>query len=125
MSPNFSTYCLQLVIKVGSLTGPLGAMPTNAATAVPTPSIGLDPLGISSTYTPGDRYVGIASSRSGTCGCDQFPRSSTRRQWASEPSFGHARCPNGKTVRVSAVRSAPRGADLTARPGEDYARRSG
>src|SRR5215218_5969434 len=35
------------------------ARPTNAATDVPTPSIGLEADGTSSTYTPGDRYVGM------------------------------------------------------------------
>src|SRR2546423_6826088 len=34
-------------------------MPTKAATAVPTPSMGRDPASTSSTYTPGDRYCGM------------------------------------------------------------------
>ena len=36
----------QLVVLHGVLSGPLSARPTNAATAVPTPSIGLDPEAI-------------------------------------------------------------------------------
>ncbi len=49
MSPNFSTYCRQFVISVGWFGGPFGAMPMNAAMAVPTPSIGLVPELTSST----------------------------------------------------------------------------
>ena len=41
--------CVQLVTSVGSLIGPLSAKPTNAATAVPTPSIGFEPEETSST----------------------------------------------------------------------------
>jgi hypothetical protein len=55
MPPNSCTYWLQLVTSVGAWNGPFSANPTNAVTAVPTPSIGRDPLGASSTYTPGDR----------------------------------------------------------------------
>jgi hypothetical protein len=40
---------LQFVISVGWLSGPRAAKPTNAATAVPTPSIGRDPASTSST----------------------------------------------------------------------------
>src|SRR5262245_54242401 len=58
-APNLSTYCAQFVTRTGVLAGPAGANPTNAAMAVPTPSIGRVPLGTSSTYTPGDRYSGI------------------------------------------------------------------
>src|SRR2546421_12276626 len=43
----------------GSSSGARAVNPTNAATAVPTPSMGLDPRSTSSTYTPGDRYVGM------------------------------------------------------------------
>src|SRR6187549_1382659 len=43
----------------GSSTGDRAVNPTKAATAVPTPSMGLDPRSTSSTYTPGDRYVGM------------------------------------------------------------------
>src|SRR5215469_8536428 len=53
------TNWLQLEMRIGTLTGPPGASPTNAATAVPTPSIGFFPLETSSTYTPGVRYVGM------------------------------------------------------------------
>jgi hypothetical protein len=38
------TYCDQLVISTGLLAGPAGAKPTNAAIAVPTPSIGRVPV---------------------------------------------------------------------------------
>src|SRR5690348_18435523 len=38
---------------------PLVVYPTKAAVDVPTPSIGFEPLEISSMYTPGRRYVGI------------------------------------------------------------------
>src|SRR5579884_323050 len=48
---------LQFETRIGTLTGPPGASPTKAATAVPTPSIGFFPLETSSTYTPGVRYV--------------------------------------------------------------------
>ncbi len=54
-SPKAATYCVQLVTSVGSFRGPVGASPTKAATEVPTPSIGREPLATSSTYTPGDR----------------------------------------------------------------------
>src|ERR1700749_1626719 len=53
------TNWLQLEMRIGTLTGPPGASPTNAATAVPTPSIGFFPLDTSSTYTPGVRDVGM------------------------------------------------------------------
>src|SRR5215471_8617416 len=55
-TPNVSTYCDQFVTSVALLTGPAGAKPTNAAIAVPTPSIGRGPLLTSSIYTPGDKY---------------------------------------------------------------------
>ncbi len=54
-SPKILANCVQLEIRIGVLIGPPGARPTNAATAVPTPSIGLLAEGISSTYTPGVR----------------------------------------------------------------------
>src|SRR5215213_8174289 len=41
-------------------TGPPAARPTNAAVEVPTPSIGFDCAGTSSTYTPGLKYVGMS-----------------------------------------------------------------
>ena len=53
--PNVFWYCDQLVISTGLLRGPISAKPTNAATDVPTPSIGRLPGGVSSTYTPGVR----------------------------------------------------------------------
>ena len=56
-SPNAARNCDQLVTGVGLLNSPFSAKPTKAATAVPTPSMGLLALSISSTYTPGDRYV--------------------------------------------------------------------
>ena len=59
-SPKIFANCVQFEIRIGVLTGPPGASPTNAATAVPTPSIGLFAEGISSTYTPGVRYVGTS-----------------------------------------------------------------
>jgi hypothetical protein len=40
---------VQFEIRIGVLMGPPGASPTNAATAVPTPSMGLFEEGISST----------------------------------------------------------------------------
>src|SRR6185369_16724687 len=43
-------------------SGPRSVVPRNAAVLVPTPSIGLMPLGTSSTYTPGARYSGIDGS---------------------------------------------------------------
>ena len=46
---------VQFEICTGVLRGPPGASPTNAATDVPTPSMGLDADGTSSTYTPGVR----------------------------------------------------------------------
>jgi hypothetical protein len=42
-------------------TGPRRARPTNAAVLVLTPSMALRLLGISSMYTPGDRYSGMTS----------------------------------------------------------------
>jgi hypothetical protein len=45
--------CVQFEIRIGVLIGPPGARPTKAAVDVPTPSIGFDWAGISSTYTPG------------------------------------------------------------------------
>src|SRR5215208_1121050 len=59
-SPKIRANCVQFEIRIGVLTGPPGARPTKAATAVPTPSIGLFAEGISSTYTPGVRYVGTS-----------------------------------------------------------------
>ena len=47
-------YLFQSVTRVGSLTGPSSVRPTKAAMAVPTPSIGRDPAGTSSMYTPGE-----------------------------------------------------------------------
>ncbi len=46
--PKVFTNWVQLVTSTGSLNGPEAANPTNAATAVPTPSIGLDPEDTSS-----------------------------------------------------------------------------
>ena len=40
---------VQFEIRIGVLTGPPGARPTNAAIEVPTPSIGFDCDGTSST----------------------------------------------------------------------------
>ena len=48
-SPNVDVNWLQFVTSVGVLAGPRAARPTNAATAVPTPSIGRDPASTSST----------------------------------------------------------------------------
>src|SRR5918998_269304 len=59
-SPKIFANWVQFAIRIGVLTGPPGASPTNAATAVPTPSIGLFAEGTSSTYTPGVRYVGTS-----------------------------------------------------------------
>src|SRR3954447_19684075 len=59
-SPKIRANCVQLEIRIGVLIGPPGARPTKAATAVPTPSMGLFAEGISSTYTPGVRYVGMS-----------------------------------------------------------------
>ncbi len=47
--PNAPVNWLQFVTSVGVWNGPSAAMPTNAATAVPTPSIGRDPASRSST----------------------------------------------------------------------------
>ena len=52
-SPKMRANCVQFEIRIGRLTGPPGARPTNAAIDVPTPSIGLFCEGTSSTYTPG------------------------------------------------------------------------
>ena len=49
MSPNSAVYWRQLVTIVGALTGPCGAIPMNPAMAVPTPSMGAEPDGTSST----------------------------------------------------------------------------
>ena len=54
-SPNPSTNWVQFVTRVAVFTGPFWVSPTKAATAVPTPAMGLLPLSTSSTYTPGDR----------------------------------------------------------------------
>ncbi len=59
-SPNRRANWLQLAMRIGVLAGPPGARPMNAATEVLTPSSGFCAAGISSTYTPGVRYVGIA-----------------------------------------------------------------
>ncbi len=48
-SPYSLANCVQFEIRIGRFTGPPGARPTNAATDVPTPSIGFDWDGISST----------------------------------------------------------------------------
>jgi hypothetical protein len=48
-SPKAATYWDQLVTRVGSFSGPVGARPTKAATEVPTPSMGREPLATSST----------------------------------------------------------------------------
>ena len=48
-SPNVWVNWLQFVTSVGVLAGPRAARPTNAATAVPTPSIGREPASTSST----------------------------------------------------------------------------
>src|SRR4029079_1244579 len=59
-SPKIFANCVQVEIRIGVLTGPPGARPTNAAIDVPTPSIGFEVEGTSSTYTPGVREVGIS-----------------------------------------------------------------
>src|SRR3954447_16451233 len=64
-SPKIFANWVQFEIRIGVLTGPPGARPTNAATDVLTPSIGFDVDGTSSTYTPGVRYVGMSFLRSG------------------------------------------------------------
>ncbi|MFC7471704.1 hypothetical protein ACFQVA_35595 [Actinomadura keratinilytica] len=48
-SPKAATNCVQLVTSVGAFSGPDGARPTKAATEVPTPSMGREPLATSST----------------------------------------------------------------------------
>ena len=48
-SPKIVENCVQFEIRIGVLTGPPGARPTNAAIEVPTPSIGLLDDGTSST----------------------------------------------------------------------------
>src|SRR3954453_13731738 len=58
--PKLLTNWVQFVTRIGVLTGPVSANPTNAATAVPTPSIGFEPEDTSSMKTPGDKYVGTA-----------------------------------------------------------------
>ena len=40
-------------------TGPRSATPTTPTVLVLTPSIGFEPVSISSTYTPGARYSGM------------------------------------------------------------------
>ena len=55
MSPNVFVNWVQFVTSTGSWNGPADAKPTNPATAVPTPAIGLVAAGTSSTYTPGER----------------------------------------------------------------------
>src|SRR3954466_2792573 len=64
-SPKSFANWVQFETRIGVLTGPPGARPTNAATDVLTPSIGFDVDGTSSTYTPGVRYVGMSFLRSG------------------------------------------------------------
>ena len=46
--PKFVTNWVQFVTRIGVFTGPVSAKPTNAATAVPTPSIGFEPEDTSS-----------------------------------------------------------------------------
>ena len=48
-SPKILLNWVQFEIRMGVLTGPPGARPTNAAIEVPTPSIGLEVEGTSST----------------------------------------------------------------------------
>ena len=48
-SPYVRANWVQFEIRIGVLTGPPGASPTKAAIDVPTPSMGLDCAGISST----------------------------------------------------------------------------
>ena len=48
-SPKIFANCVQFEIRIGVFTGPPGARPTNAAIDVPTPSIGLEADGTSST----------------------------------------------------------------------------
>src|SRR5215471_18731114 len=63
--------------------GPFRARPTKAATAVPTPSIGAEPAGFSSTKTPGDRYVGMRP--------PEDPNDLRRRWRPDHPDDNHAR----------------------------------
>jgi hypothetical protein len=48
-----------LVTKMGTFTGPRSATPTIPEVLVLTPSIGLEPVSTSSTYTPGAKYSGM------------------------------------------------------------------
>ena len=48
-SPKIFANCVQFEIRIGVFTGPPGARPTNAAIDVPTPSIGFEADGTSST----------------------------------------------------------------------------
>ena len=48
-SPKMRANWVQFEIRIGVLAGPPGASPTKAAIEVPTPSIGFDCDGISST----------------------------------------------------------------------------
>ncbi len=48
-SPKVEVNWFQFVTRVGAFAGPRAASPTNAATAVPTPSIGREPASTSST----------------------------------------------------------------------------
>ena len=48
-SPKIFANWVQFEIRIGVLTGPPGASPTNAAIDVPTPSIGFEVDGTSST----------------------------------------------------------------------------
>src|SRR5207247_9131204 len=91
--------CVQFEIRIGVLTGPPGASPTNAATAVPTPSIGLFADGISSTYTPGVRYVGMGL---------LYVRSGLPGPTLSEAGCGVRRPPGQPIGHVRAARSGSR-----------------
>ncbi len=96
-SPKFAVYWVQLVTRTGSFNGPLAAKPTNAATAVPTASIGLEPDETSSMYTPGERYVGIAPPASDRPDPASMVAgtSTTYRPQGDTP--GGTTCPNGRT----------------------------
>src|ERR1044072_6653064 len=58
-SPYMRQKSPQLLMKFGLLNPPLSAEPIDGAVLTPTPSIGLLPLSISSTNTPGARYSGM------------------------------------------------------------------
>src|SRR3954469_24159787 len=57
--PNQRVYSPKLVTRIGTSSGPRSATPRKPAVLVETPSIGLLPVSISSTYTPGERYSGM------------------------------------------------------------------